>query len=390
MRRLLCLGVWCLAAFGLTQGTLKLAFPNAGHRAIWIGHDPTPKDAKESRDAGAELPAGEGNVWVWDKDSGRLASHPVATLKGQWTLTAKDFTLLAHAKLRIEHEGKPVASAQIELPGSSSLLSPSDKGEVDVYGIAPPAAKITVKYKTKSGDQGAISASFAFKLEDASKPLKWIVSIPEEVDTVAEGTASPSPPATAPQRSEPAAAEPKNPLGRLIILVIALLAGAGLVYAALRYLKSNQAGVAEKLRQLGVDVPKAPGDDPAPQPIQPIKPEPAQKILLGDADPAPITPITVAAATGIPRLIAANGDALEIPEGETLIGRELGLGMSLPNETTVSRRHASMNRTGTTVTVRDLGSSNGTFVSGSKITDEATLRPGEALQFGQAQFRFEA
>lgn len=385
MRRLLTLGVLCLASIGPCQTSIKLVFPDAHRRAIWVGPDPQPNSPTESESATLSIPNGDGSVWVWDKQTGRLAGRPVKDLKGAWTLTSKDFKLLANAIVRVEHGGKPVASAQIDLPGSSTLLSPSDKGEVAVYGVAPPAAKLTVKYKTKSGDAGAISASFDFNLENASKPVKWIVAIPEDVDTVGDAPIGANPTTGVAGETKPA--EPKNPLGRLVILVIALAAGAAVVYAILRYLKTNQDAVADKLRQLGVDVPKTPGDDPANLPIQPIKPEPPQKIILDDATPSANS--GPAPAVGEPRMVASNGDAFEVPQGETVIGRDLGLGLSLPNETTVSRRHASMRRTGSTVFVKDLGSSNGTFVNGAKIVDEVVIRPGDQVQFGQAQFRFE-
>ena len=80
---------------------------------------------------------------------------------------------------------------------------------------------------------------------------------------------------------------------------------------------------------------------------------------------------------------------MPLPEGETVVGRDVGLGLSLVGETTVSRRHAQLVKSGDSVVVRDLGSTNGTYVNGAKIGSEATLRPGDAVQFGSVRFRYE-
>ncbi len=49
----------------------------------------------------------------------------------------------------------------------------------------------------------------------------------------------------------------------------------------------------------------------------------------------------------------------------------------------VSARHAGIVRHGETFVVRDLGSTNGTFVNGTRITGEAMLADGDVITFGQ-------
>ncbi|MDQ8154071.1 MAG: adenylate/guanylate cyclase domain-containing protein [Gemmatimonadota bacterium] len=56
---------------------------------------------------------------------------------------------------------------------------------------------------------------------------------------------------------------------------------------------------------------------------------------------------------------------------------------------TVSRHHADLVVGDGGVSVRDVGSSNGTFVNGVKIS-EAFVRPGDALTFGKVAFQLEA
>lgn len=55
----------------------------------------------------------------------------------------------------------------------------------------------------------------------------------------------------------------------------------------------------------------------------------------------------------------------------------------------VSSHHCEILLQGQDVKVRDLGSTNGTFIEGEKIT-EAALKPGQILRLGQIQLRLEA
>jgi pSer/pThr/pTyr-binding forkhead associated (FHA) protein len=51
----------------------------------------------------------------------------------------------------------------------------------------------------------------------------------------------------------------------------------------------------------------------------------------------------------------------------------------------VSRRHCLISRLGRVLVVRDLGSTNGTFVNGFEI-DETNLMPGDELKIGYCRF----
>jgi adenylate cyclase len=55
---------------------------------------------------------------------------------------------------------------------------------------------------------------------------------------------------------------------------------------------------------------------------------------------------------------------------------------------TISRRHAEVESNDTSVTVRDLGSSNGTFVNGTRV-DRAGIRDGDVVTFGKVAFRLQ-
>lgn len=55
----------------------------------------------------------------------------------------------------------------------------------------------------------------------------------------------------------------------------------------------------------------------------------------------------------------------------------------------VSRRHARLSRTGDGVLVEDLGSTNGTFVNGSRLVGQARVTPGDVIAVGDTELRIE-
>jgi pSer/pThr/pTyr-binding forkhead associated (FHA) protein len=71
---------------------------------------------------------------------------------------------------------------------------------------------------------------------------------------------------------------------------------------------------------------------------------------------------------------------------EIVIGREFG-DLVFTTDSFMSRRHAAIHRdpVAGTFTLRDLGSSNGTYLA---IRGEVELREGDHLRVGQHLFRF--
>jgi len=57
-------------------------------------------------------------------------------------------------------------------------------------------------------------------------------------------------------------------------------------------------------------------------------------------------------------------------------------------DASVSSRHAEILLRGTDIVVRDLNSTNGTFINNEKIS-EATLKPGQTLRFGQVELKID-
>ena len=68
-------------------------------------------------------------------------------------------------------------------------------------------------------------------------------------------------------------------------------------------------------------------------------------------------------------------------DGEHVVGRDARASIRLDSPK-VSRQHARLIVRGASVTVLDLGSKNGSFVRGSRVTDPRTLQPGDDLRIG--------
>lgn len=115
-------------------------------------------------------------------------------------------------------------------------------------------------------------------------------------------------------------------------------------------------------------------------------------------DPAPIgLPAALAAKADAPRTVKAPVFGLEIhhperkmrkrlTEGENLVGRVESAALKL-DLLDVSRRHAILTVAGGEVTVRDLGSSNHTFVDGVETEGTVAVPVGAKLGFGSLEAR---
>lgn len=89
------------------------------------------------------------------------------------------------------------------------------------------------------------------------------------------------------------------------------------------------------------------------------------------------------------RVVKGVSDFAVYPvDGSARIGRGLECDVTL-NDPSVSRTHAVVDTEGAEPTVRDLGSTNGTFVNGARV-EAARLRDGDELRFGNTRVAFEA
>ena len=80
------------------------------------------------------------------------------------------------------------------------------------------------------------------------------------------------------------------------------------------------------------------------------------------------------------------GERFVIDRNALSMGRDPASDIFL-NDVTVSRKHAGLSFADGVVTLRDVGSLNGTYVNGIRV-DEAVLRHGDAVQVGRFQMVF--
>src|SRR6266480_1795296 len=81
-----------------------------------------------------------------------------------------------------------------------------------------------------------------------------------------------------------------------------------------------------------------------------------------------------------------KGRRFELPDAATLVGRE---SRQLPlTDNTVSRRHAELHPKNGVWIVKDLGSSNGTYINGTRVTNLYELKVGDQIRVGRTLMVF--
>jgi hypothetical protein len=83
------------------------------------------------------------------------------------------------------------------------------------------------------------------------------------------------------------------------------------------------------------------------------------------------------------------GDAITLDAHPVTIGRAANNDVPLPTDEYASGRHARVEPRRDGVWVSDVGSTNGTFVNGIRLTRERRLAPGDILRVGETDLRFE-
>jgi pSer/pThr/pTyr-binding forkhead associated (FHA) protein len=83
-----------------------------------------------------------------------------------------------------------------------------------------------------------------------------------------------------------------------------------------------------------------------------------------------------------------QGATIEVATA-TVLGRDRRSGIRLDDDEFASARHARIERRSDGTWVEDLGSTNGTFVNGERVTAER-LEPGDVVRVGQTELRLES
>ena len=85
------------------------------------------------------------------------------------------------------------------------------------------------------------------------------------------------------------------------------------------------------------------------------------------------------------RVTGGNAAGSELTlDRELLVGRSATGEGSLEGDPELSREHARITREAGELVIEDLGSTNGTFVNGARITARTPLRPGDKLSLGNS------
>jgi hypothetical protein len=404
--------LWLTAAAFAQKATLE--FHAAGPRDIWVSDElptappPDPRETEENSHI-LDLTGSRPDDWVIvrDRNTGNLAARRVKEVGSSWKLGADDYRFVGSVVIRLVHEGRPVAAGAVTLRDGrrtmQQVLDASARGEAEFFAVQPGEVRIEVAYRAEGRTPTPIRQTVDIPLRRDEAQYLHVVTITAAVDTIEAGSAAAGEEGAAGPVREvqpPSQQPPPRPeggiLGRVVLFLITLAIAAGIIYFVLRWLKNNPDTAKSTFDNLGIKIPQSqdpasPTLDPAaPAPV--VMPQPPQQIILDDA--APPTPVAAAAPVVSqlsvePKLIRDTGQVFNLHEGPNLVGRQDGIPVPLPDENSVSRQHAELVRSGSQLIVRDLGSTNGTFVNGAKVEGEQALRPGDSVQFGAVRFRYE-
>lgn len=380
MRRLCLILLLVPALAGAETITLKLG--GSSGRSVDVVESPTAKlSPSEPRTDSAIKIEASADQWirVYDPITGNLAARKASDIlkttrsadsNGTWTVFKVDYNRVGELKVRADRGGKRLEMGSISIGDQTQLLSEEHQGTAVFYGVPHGKVKTSASYREGS-ETRTVTQEFVVPAERDLAVPELIVALPAE--TEAEPVPA-DPNKLPPPKGAPA---PTGLFGNIVAMLIAAVAALGVLFFGMKWIYGNQDKAKDALTKLGVQVPDpiAP-DDPAPPPVADPFPQPITPIVL---DPAP------AVMGGGLSLVGASG-SFELNEGVHVVGREAGLTIALVGESTVSRRHAEIVRTGDSVVVRDVGSTNGTFVNGARLNGDQPLRPGDRVQFGSVGF----
>ena len=85
-----------------------------------------------------------------------------------------------------------------------------------------------------------------------------------------------------------------------------------------------------------------------------------------------------------------GGDVFTLDTQPITVGRGTNNDLALAGDEFASGRHARFERRRDGVWLEDIGSTNGTFVNGIRLTRERRLAPGDVVRIGETDLRFES
>jgi hypothetical protein len=122
---------------------------------------------------------------------------------------------------------------------------------------------------------------------------------------------------------------------------------------------------------------------------------PQESMILGPQQAAAAGLVPQPQSLELGRLVVLSSPALEEGDVVTLdahpltVGRGRNNDIALPEDDYASSRHARFEPRRDGVYVEDIGSTNGTFVNGIRLTRDRRLIPGDVVRVGETDLRFE-
>jgi hypothetical protein len=122
---------------------------------------------------------------------------------------------------------------------------------------------------------------------------------------------------------------------------------------------------------------------------------PQESMILAPQQAAAAGLIPQPAARELGRLVVVasptfqDGEIFTLDSHPLTIGRAVNNDVSMPDDEYASGRHARFEPRRDGVYIEDIGSTNGTFVNGIRLTRERRLAPGDVVRVGETDLRFE-
>ena len=122
---------------------------------------------------------------------------------------------------------------------------------------------------------------------------------------------------------------------------------------------------------------------------------PQESMILAPQQAAAAGLIPQPAARELGRLVVVasptfqDGEIFTLDSHPLTIGRAVNNDVSMPDDEYASGRHARFEPRRDGVYIEDIGSTNGTFVNGIRLTRERKLTPGDIVRVGETDLRFE-
>ena len=122
---------------------------------------------------------------------------------------------------------------------------------------------------------------------------------------------------------------------------------------------------------------------------------PQESMILAPQQAAAAGLIPQPAARELGRLVVIasptfqDGEVFVLDAHPLTVGRAVNNDVSMPDDEYASGRHARFEPRRDGVWVEDIGSTNGTFVNGIRLTRERKLTPGDVVRVGETDLRFE-